>query len=288
MDYQVEDVAIRKYFCLHCRDESMQFLCYSFETLDNVYGHWLANHTELPEAKPFLFYVVDFVGCHYCAYSGLFGRLCKHHANHHPNEPMAVATQSNHQQCALCFHSGPDLGDHFMQTHALVLRADIFNPICFTRDTLAELLTIDIHRKRLCQHCGATFETDHEAKEHHYDMHSDEIKSVIEANDVKPNQVAYLICGLCDETVRPEDYFSHIEMDQSLFMNSSVGSFRGDPSTVYYRKLYKDYLRTKVVFGNRLVVFKQNLISSEYDDSQQFTELANHLVARAFGQPLPQ
>lgn len=285
MNRQSEHVAVRKYFCVHCRDESMRFLCYSFGTLENVYGHWLSNHTELPVAKPFLFYAVDLVGCHYCAYTGLCGRLCHHHDNKHPNESLAITRPSNRQQCALCFHTGPDLGVHFMQTHELVLEANIFNPVCLTPDTLAELLTIDIHRKRLCEHCGATFETDHEANEHHYDMHTDERKSVIQTNDVQPNQISHLICGLCNATVRPEHYFGHIEMDQSIFQISNA-SFQGDPWESYYQKLYMDYLRTKVVFGNRLVVFKQNLIFSEYDDSQQFADLANRLVACAFGQPI--
>lgn len=208
----------------------------------------------------------------------------KHHVNHHPNEALAIARYSNRQQCALCFHTGPDLVDHFMPTHELVLKAGIFNPVCFTRDTLDELLAIDIHRERICGHCGATFETDHEANEHHYDMHADKCKLVIEANNARRNQMLYLICGLCDETVQPEDYFSHIEMDQSIFQFSAA-SCQGDPSTIYYHKLYRDYLRTKVVFGNRLVVFKQNLIFSEYDDSQQFANLANRIVAHFLGQP---
>lgn len=286
MNFEVQHLPTKKYLCVHCRDESTQFLCYSFETLDDVYGHWLSNHTELPVAKQFLFYYAEFVGCHYCGFSGFYGRLRKHHANNHPNNAMIVTRQIEREQCAFCHHTGHNMPLHFVQTHRLVLEAGVFNPVCFTRNTLAELLAIDIHRKRLCGHCGATFETNHEANEHHYNIHSDKQKSVIEVNDVRPNQISYLICGLCGNPTRPEDYYAHVEMDQAIFSfqptQFSVDPREPNPAVSYYNKLYKDYLKTKVVFGNRLVVFKQNLIDSEYDDSQQFADLINQIVGRTF------
>lgn len=282
MNSQTQEHPSIKYFCVHCCDVSNQWnLYFAFETVQDVHSHWLSNHTQLAVSKPFLFYALEIMGCHYCTYSGLFGRLCNHHANNHPTEPLVITRRSNREQCALCHYIGPDVVNHFMQTHELVLKTNIFNPVCFTRNTLAELLSIDIHKRRQCGHCGLIFETDSEAQQHHGYMHQDKETQLIEQSDEKPNQISYLICGLCKRPINPEDFYAHVEMDQSIFQ-FTADRIPQDPTqnyaTNYYCNLYQDYLKTKVVFRNGLILFKQNLILSEYDDVQYFSRLVNRIV----------
>lgn len=272
----------RRYFCAHCHDSDDWFLVFSFETIDDVYGHWLSNHTELPTAESFLFYAVELVGCHYCHYSGLYDRLRKHHEEKHSDDPFVVARKINRNQCALCYYTEPNLPNHFQQTHQQVLKAHIFNPVCFTRENLAELLTIDIHQKRRCGYCGETFETDHEIQQHHFYMHLDKEALFYEWRDKDPHEISYLICGRCNRKLDPEQYYRHIEIDQAIFQSSNnritVNEHINESNHTEYFRLYRDYLKTRVIFGNGMILFKQNLIFSEYDDSQQFAEAVDSLL----------
>lgn len=279
-----EQQSIMKYFCVHCCDVSNQWnLYHAFDSVEGVYDHWFANHTNLSISKPFLFYALELVGCHYCTYFGLYNRLRTHHANNHPTESLVITRQSNREQCALCFYTGSDLINHLSHTHELVMKTDIFNPICFTRNTLAELLAIDVHRKRQCGYCGLTFDTDSEAQQHHGFMHWDREMAIIEWSDEKPNQISYLICGTCHWPITPNDYFAHIEMDQRIFQTTVHSAYdaaaqeKCSAQDIHY-KLYQDYLKTKVVFRNGLILFKQNLIFSEFDDIQQFNVVVNEII----------
>lgn len=237
---------------------------------------------------PFQFSAVEPVGCHYCRYSGLFGSLCYHHSIHHSDKSLIIARQTNRKQCALCYFSGPDLVNHFLQSHELVMNADIFNPICFTPDTLTELLSMDLHRRRRCGICGAVFETDHETQEHHYNVHWNIENVTIELVDRAPNQISHLICGLCNHIIQPEHYLAHVELDQKK-IQSTADRMRPvheqehqnqNHDTNFYHKQYQNHLRTKVVFNNGLTVYKQNLTLSEYDDGH-LVEMVIRMVRNA-------
>lgn len=272
----------RKYFCVYCSNEYLSPF-YSFETVETVYGHWLSNHTEVPNALPFQFFAVDLVGCLYCPFNGLSGRLRIHHGKKHAGQPFAMARASNRQQCALCPFGSSNLVEHFQEKHEFDLKVNLCNPVCYAPETLAELLSIDIRQKRQCGHCAAVFETDHEAEIHHYTMHPDRSDLVIKWNGMEnPNPISHMICTMCNQKPESNDLCEHMEQDFTWFELSNYGNYLYDgdssggsneASKVYF-KLLDIFLRTKVVFNNGLVVFKQNLLFSQFDDIQQFQAIA--------------
>lgn len=283
MNVQARSPPTHRYFCAHCHESDDWFLVFSFETIDDVYGHWLSNHTELPKAKPFLFYVVELVGCYYCHYSGLYDRLRKHHADKHPDDQFVVARKMNREQCAFCYYIGPDLANHVQQTHKQVLKADIFNPVCFLQENLRQYLAIDIHRKRQCGYCGETFETDHECQQHQFYEHLGKTKSIYEWRAKAPYEIAYIRCGRCNSEIEPQHYYKHVEIDRAVFLSSNKSqsaTYQDKDERKYaeYFQLYQDYLKTKVIFANGMICFKQNLIFSEYDDTQAFDDTVNRII----------
>lgn len=46
----------------------------------------------------------------------------------------------------------------------------------------------------------------------------------------------------------------------------------------FKNRLIRNYLKTKVVFGNGLVLTKQNLLNTKYDDSKQFDVFIEALI----------
>lgn len=46
----------------------------------------------------------------------------------------------------------------------------------------------------------------------------------------------------------------------------------------FKNRLKRDFLKTRVVFGNGLVVTKQNLLGTKYDDSKQFEVFIDNLI----------
>lgn len=247
----------------HCHS-SNSYNCYAFETIENVYGHWLSNHTEFPTAKPFLFNVVVMVGCYYCNYSGYYDLLKKHHANNHANAPFVVVRQKNRQECAMCYYSGANIVNHFQQIHENDLQAGIYNPVCYSQEMLANILAIDIHKKHRCCYCGDIFETEHEIKMHSFEKHPTQNESFVYGNDLQPNDISHIICGLCDTRIEPADYLAHVRVE--------IGILRE------HRQIFANFLKTKMVFGNGLVAFKQNLIQSPYDDSSRVQALIQRIL----------
>lgn len=245
------------YLCVHCCSSNSSD-SYAFETIESVYGHWLSNHTELPIAKPFLFYVVAMAGCYYCNYSGYYDLLKKHHGKHHANAPFVVVRRRNRQECAMCYFSEGDIMTHFQQMHD-DLQTGINNPLCYSEDMLANILAIDIHKKHRCCYCGDIFETEHEIKIHSSEKHPTQIESFLRGNDLRPNDVSYIICGFCNARIEPAEYLTHVKVEVENVREHS--------------EIFANFLKTKVVFGNGLVAFKQNLILSPYDDSNQVQAL---------------
>lgn len=261
--HPVYRLPVRKYFCVHCYSaNNLDF--FSSESIENVYGHWLSNHTELPVALPFQFYAVDLVGCSYCRFSGYYGKVNVHHQERHPDEPFVCVRAENRQQCAMCHYSGADILSHFEQSHGQNYQTSIFNPNCFTQELLANLFMIDIHKKRRCNYCGDSFETDHEVKMHSFVAHANLNASFVESNDEQPNEISYLICALCDGKFAPAGFLNHIDGESKIWAQRFSGQSV---------ELYRSYMKTKVVFANGLVAFKQNLVFSPYDDSKQIQEM---------------
>lgn len=288
-----------KYRCVHCHD--VNHWIETFHALKDVYAHWWSSHTDLAELKPFQYYVVEYVACYHCSTIGTHYELVKHHKNSHPSMTFAIVSQNDQQKCALCPYSGTGIIAHFQTMHKFILKTlsvrqlrciDI--PFRLNNIQLDAHLNQKLHKKQKCGSCSAIFDTEREVREHHSKMHKS-LKITIKEFD---NNNVHLICNCCNIKIERHLYLSHIE-HCGLKFNCHNCEFdtidmielvkhdktvHGHNDSFKYRcmqfknRLKRDFLKTRVIFGNGLVVTKQNLLGTKYDDSKQFEVFIDKLL----------
>lgn len=92
--------------------------------------------------------------------------------------------------------------------------------------------------------------------------------------DVKP--VVAIICNCCNTEVQPKKYVDHLKfMAKQNWRNGAI------PPTWdgWYRRFEMQFLKSKVVFRNGLVLFKQNLKCTDLGNHAGFTELAKGIFS---------
>lgn len=263
--------------------------------------HWLSSHTDLSMAKPFQYFVIEFVVCFYCRTIGTYDELIKHHKHSHRADPFVIVSQTDGKKCALCSYSGAGMVAHFGSMHKLVLKAlsvrnirgsmlqrQLNDPI------LLELLESKVHRKHRCGQCKAVFETELEIRDHYQKFHRSLKLNVQEFYD----SGYHLICGCCHVRVDRNLYLNHVENRAFHFKCGKCTFQTADmlqlvkhdkqahsvADSLEYRcmqfrnRLIRNYLKTQVVFGNGLVLTKHNLQHTKYDDSKQFDTFVDALV----------
>lgn len=86
---------------------------------------------------------------------------------------------------------------------------------------------------------------------------------------IKPAPIDSVICGCCNKTMSPTQHKNHL--------NSKVQERwqKGYVTESEYQKFKRnsDFLKTKIVFKNGLVAFKQNLIATEIGGYKNFMDL---------------
>lgn len=288
-----------KYRCVHCHDVKQWIE--TFHALKDVYAHWWSSHTDLAELKPFQYYVVEYVSCYHCEAVGTHYELVKHHKNEHSPMPFAIVSQINRQRCALCPYTGTGIIAHFQTMHKFVLKTlsvrqlrciDI--PFRLNNTELDLHLNQKLHKKLRCGSCCAVFDTEREIREHHTKMHKSvkmTIKEFYQDN-------VQLICNCCNVHVERHLYLNHVEgmafefnchkctfhtNDMLVLVKHDVNAHGCSDSFIYRcmqfkNRLKRDFLKTRVIFGNGLVVTKQNLLNTKYDDSKQFEVFVDKLV----------
>lgn len=290
-----------KYRCVHCHD--VKHPIETFPALKDVYAHWWSSHTDLTDIKPFQYYVVENVACFHCSTIGTHYELVKHHKNSHPSMTFAIVRQTNqeNQQCALCTYSGTGIVGHFQTMHKFILKTlsvrqlrciDI--PFRLNNTQLDAHLKQKLHKKQKCGSCNAIFDTEREVRDHHGKMHKT-LKMTIKEFD---NNNIHLICNCCNIKIERHLYLGHIEHYALKFKchkcaydtNDMIELVKHDKEAHGYsdsfeyrcmqfkNRLKRDFLKTRVIFGNGLVVTKQNLLGTKYDDSEQFEVFIDKLL----------
>lgn len=289
-----------KYRCVHCHD--VKHWIETFNALKDVYAHWLSAHTDLAALKPFQYYVIENVSCHHCSTPGTHYELVKHHKNSHPSLQFAIVSQINRQQCALCPYSGDHIIAHFQTMHKFILKTlsarhlrCIDVPFRLSNAQVDAHLNQQLHKKQKCGNCNAIFDTDRELRDHHSKNHNTQKLTIKEFYD----SINYhLICNCCKLKIDRYLYLNHIEHCATSFSchkctfhtNDMVKLVQHDRQAHMYRntfiyrcmqyknRLKRDYLKTRVIFGNGLVLTKQNLLLTKYDDSKQFDVFIDKLL----------
>lgn len=286
-----------KFGCFHCLSSKTAADFYS-DDIELVYGHWLSAHTDLPKAKPFQFYVTQLVACHYCSMIGSFSEVIKHQKTVHPTNALILANQLNREQCALCHRVG-DLDDHFERAHKVILSKHSLNPFRVTDIILKEVLSIDIHQKRQCGHCKMIFETFHELEYHNSMKHS---KLAIISNVVANEKRANMRCEECNLMTNQEEYFKHLEKhsfqfkcSECRFQTKILAELMAHDARAHKSKVVKVqseefishlkdvHSKSKMIFGNGLILSNFNLTGTKYELSVKFSKVLKTLEERVDG-----
>lgn len=162
----------REWMCFYCKEQNQKTV---FPELKEVFDHWQHKHSS--EHVTFKFYLIDLIQCQSekCRYFSNFQGLWNHHKKQHLNETF-VAVYND--RCALCLYGGDDLKKHVCEQFRKVELLRLINPIVYTEESLAELQTNVIDKRRFdCKHCGSTFDTREEMMQHHRQNHGYENKN---------------------------------------------------------------------------------------------------------------
>lgn len=285
------------YGCVHCANSKISPDFYS-DDIDLIYGHWLSAHTDLPKALPFQFYVTELVACHFCNVNGTFPEMIEHQTKVHSKQGLAIAKQLNRGQCALCNQIG-ELYDHFERAHKNILSKEALNPFRVTDGILKEVLNIDVHKRSQCGHCETIFETLDELEHHNSTAHPD--MEIISNPIAKENKVD-LHCEECNLMVSQKEYFKHLEehsfqfrCSECKFQTNILTKLMTHDERVHKSKLVKIRIdeftshlknihsKSKMIFGNGLVLSNFNLKGTRYDKSSKFSDVLKTLEERIDG-----
>ncbi|XP_031636739.1 uncharacterized protein LOC116349459 [Contarinia nasturtii] len=254
----------KEWMCFHCNEAKVQNIKdFVFSTLDELNDHWRFQHSALP----FKYLLIDLMQCHIgkCRYFSNFQGLRKHHHKQHQKD-IFVAAQNG--RCVLCFYAGKDLDKHHCEQLDLIIELRLSNPVMYTEETVAELQTLNGNRRFDCKHCNIIFDTQQEVMYHHRKNHGHQVIN-IGINGTRP--IAGLICGCCKMDISPQTHVSHLKAVAQERWS------KGKTWNAWYRQFIMDFLKTKVLFDNGLVVYKQNLVATNIGGYSGFKNLAEQL-----------
>lgn len=88
--------------------------------------------------------------------------------------------------------------------------------------------------------------------------------------DIKP--VVSLLCGCCQNEIQPNKYVDHFKfMAQHRWNGKSNLTWDG-----WYRQIEMEFMRTKIVFKNGLVVDKRSAVRTNIANFDGFKEMAKN------------
>lgn len=80
-----------------------------------------------------------------------------------------------------------------------------------------------------------------------------------------------LICGCCRKEIAPNSHVKHLEAVAQKRWSIGITWEK------WFTRFMVDYLKTKVIFVNGLVVFKQNLIATDLGGDPAYKQLARRI-----------
>lgn len=273
------------FFCVHCLESKAVLKSFS-GTIDDVSAHWLIEHLDESNSKPFQFYAVALVGCFYCDEVGIYHDLLKHHQEKHPNTVFVVVDQKNPMKCGMCNFKDGNLAEHFTQQHHPSSVPKVFNPIYYSEERVAALLAANTTKKYQCEECNGKFETYDEIGEHFSNAHNGQTIRSKEVIDYRTTP-DHVICGYCHKKYDHHRYLAHLSEHDFSFRCTACSYQSGDLSDIarheklkhnidsleYHCSIFPHWIKkklsnTNLVFDNGLVLKSYNLLETKYDDSK--------------------
>lgn len=271
------------YSCYQCYEVGNRFIS---GTAENVYEHWLENHSV---AGQFRFYIETLVQCNYCNTISTYKGMLKHIEDFHPKLQICFVDVNVYNKCPLCHCScNPiDLPKHFRNEHNLILEVNTLNPNRLTEEQFQQLQKIDVYKKPMCDHCGEIFDNEEGYHAHHELKHQSNAKRT---SNVVDNSFKGLISTCCNQFIASTDFFNHLNVHSFEFtcqecnvtMSQLEDAAQHDlikhkknkslelRCLTLNRTLRKMFLRTKLFYGNGIVLYKHNLLGTKYDDTEVF------------------
>lgn len=292
-------------------DHSLVYSCYwcyqndgneTFITgnVEAIYKHWQLTHTE-PTFNSFKFYVETLGKCYYCNTFSTYRGLIKHTETNHAEQSICFVDVNNHKKCFLCniTNAQHELPKHFESAHSLILEVFMVNPCHMNTDLIQQLRSINVLVKHQCSHCDEIYDTIKQYEVHHSIKHKRLQPKSIEIHD---NTCTGLFVDCCQSPLQPQEFCNHLNTHNIQFpcetcqltldnIQKAVHHDRTKHNlensvyerwTIFDRTCRKLFYRTKVFFGNGLVLYKQNLIGSMFDDFGKFAQIMEQQKIRVF------
>lgn len=289
------------FYCLYCTKYE------PFGSVQLVNNHWWTKHsTESP--KPFRFFVSEMMKCFYCHETNSAMNIKQHHHDFHSDDiPLVAIAGDNQFQCAFCEYVGIELIEHFRATHSDVIGTPAFNPTKLSDDAMSDLLKIDIHKQFQCKWCELVFDTGIQIRKHILDKHTF-CPTPQQTNWIQPvssdTKNINHICGGCNQEITSDKCFVHLathlskyeclgarcaftgeSMKEMLNHNKKVHGTNRSASnrvTKIIDQSAEIYFKTKIIFGNGLVLEKFNLMDTEFDDSASYSDFIKNIRNKQF------
>lgn len=269
-------------------------------TIEGCYEHWKHQHIG-SDYKPFRFQMTGLVKCLYCNTIATFPDLKTHITKEHGGNPFVALKAFEYRKiCAICEYTtdadaavteDDDLIKHFKGSHSLAVQSNVANPIPFRDSDLRQILRISIHKKVKCAYCDEVFRTKRDYRIHHTSEHTKLEPMFSHIDDLGTMQ---LNGDCCHTPIEQQEFFNHLAhhkhslaCNKCLFKTTDAFAFachqvecheRGTVSQKYRNFLERWYWRSKLIFGNGLVINQFNAIRTEFDTSMEFQRFVDGLI----------
>lgn len=280
--------------CMHCQDETKVPKLYS--CAKDVYVHWNDEHIKKEDPLSFRFYVDKLTACFYCNIIGTYYGLRKHFQEIHPNTQFAVVNIRNRTKCGICDRIDGRIDEHFQKVHNMLIQMNIFNPFRLSDACFNELLAINIHMKFRCLYpdCNNIFDSKNALKKHKIDIHNNDSRQAYCQTFRDLTIQTFVDC--CKIFLSLNEYLKHLndhrmqfDCGACKFSSDDISTISHHEHTVHgihnaFKRRYLDYLnvahvnywKTKISFGNGLVLHRYNLLSSrKFNDRKDYDALIN-------------
>lgn len=241
----------------------------SFENIVNLHVHWKTEHGPLK----FQFIAIGVAACFHCDKVDTFQKLQKHHRLQHETEEFIVVDQQMRSNCGLCqksIESPSKMAKHFERVHQPYSFNGVFNPICLTQNVVDSLRKL-----------GPDGKFDKSSKLEHFQCGwCRSIKyaevSTLEQH-LKGDAFSFTCSKNCEiDTKEIEKLIRHVRIahpsaDLSLRLKNE-----------FKDRLKRIYFRSKLLFSNGLVLFKQNVSRTSFDDFSEFTTFIERFANQKF------
>lgn len=245
----------------------------SFDKIENMEAHRAANHG----SQELQFFAIGAAACFYCDKVDSFQELQNHHRIEHENKRFVVVDQQCRSNCGLCQKSiefPTEMEEHFKRYHQQYSFNGVFNPICFTQIEVDWLLKLGQNEKPDKFSAFERFECG-------WCREQKDAKTSTLERHLKSDIFSFTCSYRCKfDTKEIKDLIDHARKahpseDRSLRFENE-----------FRERLKRIYFRTKLLFSNGLVMFRQNVLKTKFDDYGVFLEFTEHFAKRKFDEHL--